>query len=267
MGNKLKNKRTSARRAATFLAALGVLVMSSGIALMVTATPANAEPGNKWFVCKFKTTPGSGEVLQSGQNPISVSENAIPISPVVPGASFTDKQGRSFVLVQDTGQAEPPVSECTSRVQPGAATASVAAVQATCTTAASYTTSGSNVTFTQSAAPAAGTSITVTAHAADGFLIDGAATKDFVLNFAAAPVCTTNVTPPTTTSVSPPKIKHTKHVTKATVTPTVVHAGLAGTTVQDVRGEQGLALMVAGMVMLAGAGGLRIRATGRMSRI
>src|SRR4051794_10711439 len=39
-------KRTSARRAATFLAALGALVMSSGVALMVAATPADAAPGH-----------------------------------------------------------------------------------------------------------------------------------------------------------------------------------------------------------------------------
>ena len=53
--------------------------------------------------------------------------------------------------------------------------------------------------------------------------------------------------------------------TTAAVTPTVVHAGLSGASVEDMRGEQGLALMVAGMVMLVAAGGLRLR--GRESRI
>ena len=269
MGNNLKNKRMSARRAAALLAALGVLVMSSGVALMVVATPANAAENTKWFVCKFKTTPGNGEVLQTGQNPISVGEAAIANKlddgvVVAPGLSFADAQGRSFVLVEDTGQAEPPTSACLPQVQPGVATAGVTPVQATCTTGASYTTSGTHVTFSQSAAPAAGTSITVTATADEGFLVDGSATKNFPLVFAAAPTNCGSVVSPPVVKNNPPNKPQVKKPTA--VTPTVVHAGLAGSTVQDVRGEQGLALMVAGMVMLAGAGGLRLR-SGRTSRI
>jgi hypothetical protein len=43
-------------------------------------------------------------------------------------------------------------------------------------------------------------------------------------------------------------------------TPTVVHAGLTGASVtKDLRGEQGLALLVAGMVMLMIAAGLGLR--------
>src|SRR5690349_1248619 len=42
MGNNKATKRPAARRVAAFLAMLGALVMSSGVALMVTATPANA---------------------------------------------------------------------------------------------------------------------------------------------------------------------------------------------------------------------------------
>jgi len=67
------------------------------------------------------------------------------------------------------------------------------------------------------------------------------------------------VSPPT---VNPPKKHHT-----TTVTPTVVHAGLAGATVQDMRGEQGLALTFAGMMMLVGAGGLTLRVRGSAARI
>ncbi len=54
----------------------------------------------------------SDETLQTGQNPISVSENALPISPVVAGVFFNDSHGRSYVLVEDTGQEEPDPSEC-----------------------------------------------------------------------------------------------------------------------------------------------------------
>jgi len=42
MGNNKAQGRISARRVATFLAALGALVMSSGVALMATTTSANA---------------------------------------------------------------------------------------------------------------------------------------------------------------------------------------------------------------------------------
>ena len=67
--------------------------------------------GDKYFVCKYVGTPGVDETLQTGQNPISVSENAIPGTPVV-GTFFNDSQGRSYVLALDTGQPEPPASAC-----------------------------------------------------------------------------------------------------------------------------------------------------------
>ena len=67
--------------------------------------------GDKVFVCKYVGTPGDDERLQTGQNPISVSVNAIPAGAQV-GAFFADAQGRSFVLAFDTGQPEPPVSDC-----------------------------------------------------------------------------------------------------------------------------------------------------------
>ena len=73
------------------------------------------------------------------------------------------------------------------------------------------------------------------------------------------------MTPPV---VSPPVVSPPKHHTQAhaTVTPTVVHAGLAGVSTQDMRSEQGLALMFAGMLMLVAAGGLGLRLRGE-SRI
>ena len=83
--------------------------------------------------------------------------------------------------------------------------------------------------------------------------------------------CTAVVSPPVDNPqvesevvVSPPKAK-TPKAHAATVTPTVVEAGLSGTT-QDLRGEQGLALMVAGMVMLVGAGGLGLRVRSAAAR-
>jgi hypothetical protein len=91
-------------RASAWLTALLLL-----LAAMLPTTMSVAE---KWFVCKYVGTPGVDEVLQTGQNPISVSENAIPQDPVVPGTFFADEQGRSYVLVEDTGQPEPDPSLC-----------------------------------------------------------------------------------------------------------------------------------------------------------
>jgi len=73
MGNKKATKRITARRAATFLAAIGALVMSSGVALMVTSTPANAAPSDKIVVCKYVSTPG-GHL----DHIVIVSENTLP---------------------------------------------------------------------------------------------------------------------------------------------------------------------------------------------
>ncbi|HET6601254.1 MAG TPA: DUF11 domain-containing protein, partial [Gaiella sp.] len=96
---------------------------------VVSATSASVDVGNsgssvvvrtsdagKVFVCKYVGTPGVDERLQTGNNPISVSVNAIPVDPVVVGAYFADAQGRSFVLAYDVSQPEPDVSGCP---QPG----------------------------------------------------------------------------------------------------------------------------------------------------
>ncbi len=60
----------------------------------------------KVLICKYVGTPGVNETLQTGQNPISVSQNAIANFQGV-GSSFNDAQGRSFVVAFDTGQDEP----------------------------------------------------------------------------------------------------------------------------------------------------------------
>jgi len=98
--------------------------MSSGFALMATAGTANAADNGqrKFFVCKFVGTPGEDERLQKGQNPISVAAPAIAkalgkANPQ-PGDEFNDRQGRSVVLIEDTGQPKPPASAC-RQVGPG----------------------------------------------------------------------------------------------------------------------------------------------------
>lgn len=71
----------------------------------------SAAPAPKYWVCKYVGQPSVDEHLQTGQNPISISENAIQNFNGV-GSYFNDQHGRSFVLVEDTGQDEPDVSEC-----------------------------------------------------------------------------------------------------------------------------------------------------------
>lgn len=74
--------------------------------MVFTLSIANATPSPKYFVCKYVGTPGVDETLQTGNNPISVSGNALT-PPIVIGASFNDAQGRSVVVAEDTGQDEP----------------------------------------------------------------------------------------------------------------------------------------------------------------
>ena len=100
-------RRIGAASAALTVAGGGVLLLG-----LSPASPAHAAAASKWFVCKYVGTPGVNETLQTGQNPISVDENAIGESPVVAGTYFNDSQGRSYVLVADTGQPEPPVTDC-----------------------------------------------------------------------------------------------------------------------------------------------------------
>ena len=99
--------------------------VAAGVALagITAAASDSAHAGaiDKVFVCKYVGTPGVDEILQTGQNPISVNVNAIPGN-ATPGTFFQDSQGRSFVLAFDTGQEEPDVSECPPPQGPGTTT-------------------------------------------------------------------------------------------------------------------------------------------------
>jgi len=100
------------------LAAASAITAVVGAGVMLFAlNPAqgNAKPAaapTKVYICKFVGTPGVNETLQTGQNPIDVSVNAVKEDPIVVGSFFNDKQGRSYVLAFDTGQPKPPRSAC-----------------------------------------------------------------------------------------------------------------------------------------------------------
>lgn len=81
-----------------------LLIPLAGVALLTGV--ALATPAPKVFVCKYVGTPNVNESLQTGQNPISVSSNAIKNYQGV-GSYFNDAQGRSLVVAEDTGQPDP----------------------------------------------------------------------------------------------------------------------------------------------------------------
>jgi hypothetical protein len=274
MGNKNASKRGRMRGVVGFLAALGLLVMSSGVALMVTSTSADAAENQKVVVCKYVSTPG-GHL----DHIVVVSDNTLPdeFNGTFPFV-WTDAQGQSShgsIAVRYANPGEQakdvPLTDCPqSGTETTPTTAVVTFQDPTCDNAntADYSATGEGIDFALEGTVAPGESVTVTATAQDGFELQG--DSEFSHTFSGAEDCS-SVSPPVTPPVvsppvvSPPKVHHTKHTT--TVTPTVVHAGLAGTTAQDMRGEQGLALMFAGMLMMVAAGGLGLRLRGIAARI
>jgi hypothetical protein len=79
--------------ALAMVASVGVLAL----AVFAPSASATAE-AHKWYVCKYVGPPGSGEVLQTGGNPIFVDENAIEADPVFIGATFSDAHTHSLVI-------------------------------------------------------------------------------------------------------------------------------------------------------------------------
>lgn len=340
MGNKNAQGRLSARRVATFLAALGALVMSSGIALMVVATPANAAvgdcvPSDAWT--ETINHPAVTHVVHHDAVP-AVPEKWYNFAPTDPGpfdgppdwptdargvwearpghaiggpndqfGTFQQGNGNGSWFHREPGvDGQPAYDEIVvdtpawvETIEHPAVTCEVDGprvltpqeptfVNATCTSDASITLPALELSRL-AAGPAIGsTDVNGVHYAASGGLkpgdtvqVDATLIDPETTTFAdgvktswtfpvTAPTGCTQVSPPTTTTegqvvVSTPKTKTPK--TKSTVTPTVVEAGLVGTSARDLRGEQGLALMVAGMVMLVAAGGLGLRVRGAAARI
>ncbi|HEX7717777.1 MAG TPA: hypothetical protein VF416_10840 [Marmoricola sp.] len=299
MGIKKASGRVSARRAATFLAALGALVMSSGVALMVTATSADAAqtqhvPVGVCHATSSDTNPYVFIVvdddsvklkghLMHRDNPNKHWKNAGTYE--LGGAHGAGDWKRDYIAdytgtdgVHHTLDGDITAASCDDKgdVDLPPAVADVDFTDPTCAlpNSGSIDTTGDHVEFTivpLKDAYSIGDQVTVTATAIGDYKFEEDAQTEWPHTFKASdePCSTTPpvVTPPqteSTTAVSPPKKNHTK--THATVTPTVVEAGLSGATVQDMRGEQGLALTFAGMVMLVLAGGLGLRLRGSATR-
>jgi hypothetical protein len=84
---------------------LSAAALMLGISVVATAAanppPKEDKDPKKVYVCKYVGTPGAGEVLQTGQNPIEVSANAIDGDLEYPdgvGDEFADAQGKSVVI-------------------------------------------------------------------------------------------------------------------------------------------------------------------------
>lgn len=111
----------SKRRRVLTAVALAMPVVAAA-AIVQSQAFASAPAPHKSYVCKYVTKPGTGEVLQTGQNPIWVDNNALlgHDGTTYVGESFSDAQGRSVVIVANTPRLtpEPSVSECPTTVPP-----------------------------------------------------------------------------------------------------------------------------------------------------
>ena len=127
---------TLRQRPTVMLAGLGALIMASSV-FVLGAPTATAAGTDKVFVCKFITTPGEGEILQTGTNPISVSVSAIvgadpnTDGASLVGASFSDGQERSLVIAVDDTPPGPAGDPDVSACQPPATEVAIALQPAT----------------------------------------------------------------------------------------------------------------------------------------
>lgn len=269
--------------------------MTTGFMMMAASGPAQADPLGKVFVCKYVGQPGVDETLQTGDNPISVSINAIKDYQGV-GSYFNDAHDRSFVLALDTGQAEPDPSQCPTPTTPTPVTPQIS-VTDPCGTANDSVTGVSKAGYTFVV-----NGSTVTFTAAAGYVLSGASTLTATFTDEACPttppvtggpgpvdVCP-NITgnQPTvpkgmtkdssgdcvapevagteTASPKPTKTPHEKPTVKGTeAVPTAVDAGLPGptATASSPVDLMAMSLVVGGFALLMSAGWMQI---GRRTR-
>lgn len=220
MGIKTAKRKSALRRLATFTAALGMLTMSSGVALMVTAGPANA--ANKVGICHATSSDSKpyrfisvdddsakfrghlmhreepNKTWKSDGTFNGVAHQAGDPKPDLIG-SYTDSDGRFHEL---DGVITADV--CGGLVGLDEATATVVFTDPSCENEnyVTYQGSGRFVTFsTTGGAVAPGSSVEVTAFANFGAEFeDGNATKIFTHTFAPA----VNLEGPPCVIVEPP---------------------------------------------------------------
>lgn len=253
MGNKTA-KRPALRRLATFTAALGMLVMSSGVALMVTAAPANA--ANKVGICHATSSDTNPYVF------ISVDDDSAKLKGHLQHltepnktwksdgtfngdaheagdakrdliGSFTDDQGIFHLYDGDITAAD-----CNGEVELEA-TADVDLTQPDCDNenVASFESIGENVElpFVADGPLTPGTTVTITATAVDGATFEGGdPTQEFEFVIDAAETDCDVVSPPEeVTPVAPEFVEPTCENDADVVAPTVegIQYEISGDTV------------------------------------
>ena len=102
--------------------ALGATMFVGLSSLAVPAFATDPSEPQKVYVCKYVGTPDVDERLQTGNNPIEVSVNAIPgytgqDASALIGMEFADGQGRSIVIAVSAGPGggqgdEPTIEDC-----------------------------------------------------------------------------------------------------------------------------------------------------------
>lgn len=190
-------KKLTLRRLATFTAAIGMLVASSGVALMVAASPANA--ATKVGICHATSSDTTPYTY------ISVDDDSVKYEAHLAhrnSPNKTWKNAGSFNGVPHAAGAAKPdlingldgvidsADDCEADVVVLEAVADVDFFDANCAnpTRASYETDGLNVTFSVfSGAATPGSAIVVRATATNGATFEGGGTtQDFPHNFPAA---------------------------------------------------------------------------------
>jgi len=270
MNNTKRN--LSARRFAAFLAAIAALVMSSGVALLATATPANAAvtPVNICHATSSDSNPYTFITVDNDSSKLTAHlahrddpNKRWKSDGTFGGVPHVKDQPKPDIIGDYLDENDQPVvmdgvvdnARCNGdtevEVPDEPTTAGVSFTDPSCANdnTASYATEGDHATFELDGTVAPGEAVTVTATVEDGFTFpDDAQQLAFEHTFGAAEADCNEVLPPE--EPTPPVV----------ATPTVVHAGLIGTpaTVADLRTQQGIALLAAGLVLMVVAGGIAL---------
>ncbi len=147
--------------AAGVLTAVGVGI----VGMMPQASAASGDPIHKSYVCKYVGTPGVDERLQpSDQNPIFVDNSSLTGKDNLTfvGETFSDAQGRSVVIVANTGKLdpEPTVANCPATPPTTKTSTTTPATKTSTTTPATKTSTTTPATKTSTTTPATKTSTT-----------------------------------------------------------------------------------------------------------